>query len=151
MAKERHNKKYDDAPTTIKVISILYYIAAALFVFMGLVIIIGSKPMASSIVTSNPGMGLDSIPLGALATIVIVIGVVMLGISVFCFFIGRGIWRTKKWARITAIILSILGIISAVFSIFIGFKYTQIISLIIDIFIAVYLLFSKEAKIAFKK
>jgi hypothetical protein len=138
-------------PLGVKIISILYYIGVVLCLAFGLIILITSKAMAVSMVASNPGLGLESIPSGTLVTLIIIIGVILIGASIFAFFIGRGIWRLRKWARITAIILAILGLISAIFSMIIGFKPTQIISLLIDGFIAGYLLFNKEVKEAFKK
>jgi lysylphosphatidylglycerol synthetase-like protein (DUF2156 family) len=149
---EKKNKEQiREVPLGVKIISILYYIGAVLCLLFGLIIIISSNAMASSLVASNPGLGLESIPHGTLITMIIVIGAILIGASIFAFFIGRGIRRLRKWARITAIILAILGLISAIFSIIIGFKFTQIISLLIDGFIGGYLLFSKEAKEVFKK
>jgi lysylphosphatidylglycerol synthetase-like protein (DUF2156 family) len=113
--------------------------------------IISSKAMAISTVASNPGVGLESIPQGMLITLIVVIGILALGAGIFSFFIGKGIWKFKRWARITAIVLSIIGLISVIASMILNFKFMNIISLIIDGFIGGYLLFSREAKEIFKK
>ena len=64
---------------------------------------------------------------------------------------GIGLWRLKPWARIVSIILSTIGVIGTIYSMIINFAPTQIFNIVVDGFIVGYLLFSKEAKEAFKK
>jgi hypothetical protein len=144
------NKDSKDIPVGIKVISILFYVGAVLCFFMGFAMIISSKAMAISMVASHPGVGLESIPQGMLVTLIVIIGILALGAGIFSFFIGKGIWKLKRWARITAIVLSIIGLISVIISMVMNFKFTNLISFVIDGFIGGYLLFSREAKAAFK-
>jgi hypothetical protein len=137
-------------PTGVKAVSILFYIGAILCVIMAISMIFGANTIITSMLASNPGMGLESIPQGMMITVIIVIGILAVGAGVFSFFIGRGLWKLKQWARITAIVLSIVGFLSVIISIVLHFQLTQILSFVIDGFIGGYLLFNKEAKEAFK-
>jgi hypothetical protein len=137
-------------PVSVKIISILFYIGTILCFFSGLLMIFASKTRAASLVALNPGLGLEAISQGTLVALIIVIGIVLIGAGVFSFFIGRGIWRLRKWAKITAIVLAIIAVVFVIFSIIVAFTFTQIIYLLIDGFIAGYLLFSKGSKRIFK-
>ncbi len=64
------------------------------------------------------------------------------------FFIGRGIWKGKNWARIIVIVFSAIGILFSLFGAF-ARNTIAIIGLIVNIAIGGYLLLSKEAKSAF--
>jgi len=66
--------------------------------------------------------------------------------AVLSFFIGRGLWKGQKWARIITIIAGIGIFLSGLFSIT---TIAGIIYLVIGGFIAGYLLFSKEVKTFF--
>jgi hypothetical protein len=91
-------------PTGVKVISVLYYIFAGISVTSALVSIIGGTALVSTLFGS----------LGEIVTlfysIYIVVGILSLGLGVLCFFIARGLWRAKNWARIVVIVFSILVI-----------------------------------------
>jgi len=132
-------------PVGVQVVSILYYISAALCVLFGLLLIIGANALVSLVVDSTPELA--SIITG---TMFIIIGILLIGIGVLLFFIGRGLWKLKPWARVLAIILAIVCIIYTVYTMIKGFAFMQIINLIIGGFIAIYLIFSNEAKKAFK-
>jgi hypothetical protein len=142
------NKK--QIPVGLKAVSILFYIGTILCIVLGISMIFGAKAMVTSLVASNPGIGLESIPEGLMVTLITVIGILAIGAGVFSFFIGRGIWKLKRWARITAIVLSIIGLLSTILSAVLNFKINLILNFLIDGFILGYLLFNKEAKEAFK-
>ena len=73
----------------------------------------------------------------------------MIGLGVLLFFVGRGLWKAKSWARIVALILVGLGILMAVISMIQGEIINNIPSLVIPSVIGGYLLFSKSVKKAF--
>jgi uncharacterized membrane protein (DUF2068 family) len=83
-------------------------------------------------------------------------GIMLIISAVFSLIIGIGLWKLKKWARIVAIVSAGLGMlsggISALFSL-ISLNavktalYTP--SLIISVFIFVYLLSDEKVKQAF--
>lgn len=47
-----------------------------------------------------------------LAKFILGVGVFLLIVTVLDIFVGYGLWRHKNWARITAIVLSVLGLLS---------------------------------------
>jgi hypothetical protein len=143
-------KNQKQVPVGVKAISILFYIGTILCIILGISMIFGAKAMVTSLLVSNPGMGLESIPEGLMVTLIAVIGVLAIGAGIFSFFIGKGIWKLKRWARITAIVLSIIGFLSTILSAVLNFKLNLILNFLIDGFIGGYLLFNKDAKKAFK-
>ncbi|MEK6973997.1 MAG: hypothetical protein AABW41_02055 [Nanoarchaeota archaeon] len=65
--------------------------------------------------------------------------------AIIGFFIANGLSRLKNWARITAIVFAILGLINGLFTLPIG-----ILNLLISGLILWYLGFNEEVKKAFK-
>jgi hypothetical protein len=127
-------------PTGVKIISVLYYIGAVASILFGILMIVGAGTLGALI---------ESIPFAALfGGLFVVFGIVLIGLAVLSFFIGRGLWKGQKWARIIAIIFAILGVIGAIFSL-VGGQWSAIVSLIIQGLIGYYLLFVKSVKQAF--
>jgi uncharacterized membrane protein (DUF2068 family) len=79
----------------------------------------------------------------------IFLAIILLALAVLSFFVARGLWKAKSWARITAIILSILGVIFAIIGMVGGEIGSNILGLILNGLIGAYLLFSEEVKKAF--
>jgi hypothetical protein len=129
-------------PVEVKVISVLYYVLAVLSLIFGILFLVGAGAI---------GEYTQQIPaLAVLGTgLFIVLGIIVIAFAVLDFFIGRGLWKGKNWARIIAIIIAILGFISALLSLVDG-QFLSIISLVIHGLIGGYLLFSKEVKKTFK-
>ena len=128
-----------EVPTGVKVISVLYYIGAAFELLLAIALFIGAGTIASKI------------PLiGALGSgLFIIAGVVLIGLAVLSFFVGRGLWKAQKWARIVAIIFAVLGVLFAVLGMVQGQIASNVLSLVISGAIGGYLLFSKDVKAAF--
>lgn len=146
----RRSESGKKIPTGVKAVSILFYIGTILCFIMGVSMIIGAKVTIASLLVTNPGIGLESIPQGMLIGIIVFVGILIIGAGIFSFFIGRGIWKLKRWARVTAIILAIIGFLSVILSMILHFQITQVLSFLIDGYIAGYLLFNKEVKKIFK-
>ena len=125
-------------PVIVKIISILYYIGAVTSVIVGILLMVGGGMLGNYL--ENYGA-----LFGGLA---IVGGILMIVFGVVGFFIGRGLWKAKQWARIVVIILSALGVISAIVSLAQG-ATSSIVSLLISGAIGGYLWFAKEAKKTF--
>ncbi|MBS3074316.1 hypothetical protein J4447_02550 [Candidatus Pacearchaeota archaeon] len=121
-------------PTLVKVIAVLYYIGAVLFVLAGIMMIAGAG--ATGLMAFMPFYSIFG------AGLLIIGAIIFIAVGVLEFFVGRGLWQGRNWARITAIVLAVLGLISALISF-------SILSIIIDALIAGYLLFSKDVKAAF--
>ena len=154
MAKKRSVKKLDNvkqiesvkkAPVGVQIISVLYYIVAVLCGLLGLLLIIGANGIVSFLISSSPE--LESIITGGL---LIGMGVILIGLGVLAFFIGRGLWKLKPWARIIAIIIAVLGVALAVYAMVKNFVFMQIIRIVVHAVIGAYLIFNKETKRAFK-
>lgn len=137
MPVKQKNLKTKEAPIGVKIISVLYYIGAVLFILVGFLMILGAKsfltPNAGNTETNN-------------SAIFILLGILMLGFAVLSFFIGRRLWEGKNWARIFVIILAALGIIAGIKILANGKIANSLIIIVIDALIVWYLLLSKEAK-----
>jgi len=131
-----------NVPVGVKIISVLYYIGAVVLILLGILLIVGAGFI---------GTILQSIPLlGALgAGLFIVIGIILIVFAVLSFFLGRGLWKAQKWARIVVIVFSVLGVLFALLAIVQGQILNNLLSLIINAVIGGYLLFSKDVKAAF--
>ena len=126
-------------PVGVKIISVLYYIGAALELIFGILFFVGAGTIAKQFPL-----------LGALGSgLFIVGGIILLGLAVLSFFVGKGLWKGKKWSRIVAIIFAILGVLFALLGMVQGQVASNIISLIISAAIGGYLLFSSSVKSAF--
>lgn len=133
-----------EIPVGVKVISILYYVTAALAVLGAILLFVGSA-FISSLFQNIPILSI----IGAVGSgLFIFIGIVALIYGALDFFIGRGLWNTKSWARILVIIFSCIGVLMGLVSIASGFF--AIVQLAISGVIGGYLIFSKEVKKAFK-
>jgi len=131
-------------PVGVKIIAILYYIGAVLVILAALGFLLGGAALAG-FAGAIPGLEV----LGGLgAGLFIVGGIILIALAVLLFFIGKGLWKGVNWTRIAVIILSAIGIVSAIVSIING-EFGATISLVIHVIIGGYLLFNKTVKQAF--
>ncbi len=128
-------------PTGVKVVSVLYYIGAVVSLIVGILFLVGVG-MIGSVLESMPVLAL----LGA--GLLILAAIIFIALAVLAFFVARGLWRGRNWARITAIVLAIIGVVLAIISIATG-SLSSIVSLIIHVVIGGYLAFSNRVKAAF--
>ncbi|MBI2148563.1 hypothetical protein HYU23_02690 [Candidatus Woesearchaeota archaeon] len=117
------------AQTVVKVISILYWIGAGLGAIGGLLMLFGGSAIGMT--------GFASIS-GLFGGLFAAMGIVMIAFAVLGFFVGLGLWRNRNWARITAIVLGVIGLLS--------FPIGTIINAIIIYFLA----FNKDVKNLFR-
>ena len=129
-----------DAPTGVKVISVLYYIGAVVELLLAVALFFGAGAIASKLPFNFGTLG---------SALFIVLGIVLLGIAVLSFFVGRGLWKAQKWSRIVAIIFAVIGVLFAILGMVQGQVGSNIISLVISGAIGGYLLFSSGVKAAF--
>ncbi len=146
MAKTKAKTKSVPAavPTGVKVIAVLEYIGAVILLLFALLFFVASAFIEGVLQSA----GFNALPSGAGAAIAIGVGVLFLVLAVLGFFIGRGLWNGKNWARFLAIAFSVVWIILDVMSIASG-QFGSILSLALNALIGGYLLFSKEVKAAF--
>ena len=147
------NKVKKNAPLGIKVISIVGYIFAALFILTGVFCFI-----LGIIYTINPG----SIDLKELfpeqfinqlndnfSANMIMLGIIFAIIAVILYWICRELLNRKNWARIFIIVFSILSIFSDIGNLIAKKEALSsyiVITFIINILIIFYLLTDKEVK-----
>lgn len=141
VAKRVAKKSVREMPTGVKVLSILYYIGAAMCVLFGLLFMAGAGFMAAL---------LKSFPrLSFLGTgFFMGLGIILIAFGVLDFFVGRGLWNGQNWARILTIVFSALGVLGGLSSL-VRFNLSGIVGLAIHALIIYYLGFSKEGKSAF--
>jgi len=147
-ARQAQSISKKDKPMGVKVVAVLYYIWAILWMLMGLLIALGASLIVEYISQVFPS--LSALSYGLLITVGVLLGIVLIGLGVLEFFVARGLWRLKSWARIMAIVLSLLAIINAAYAMTSGFQAVQLVRLIVDGGIVLYLIFSKEARRVFK-
>ena len=131
-------------PVGVKIISILYYIGAVFGIITGLLFFAGAGMMGSIA---------DQIPLFEVIGVGLFIigGIIMLGLSVLGFFVGRGLWKARPWARIVAIIFACMGVLAAITGMVQGSITSNVFSLVVNLIIGGYLLFSVSVKESFTK
>ncbi|MBU0893860.1 MAG: hypothetical protein KKF48_04025 [Nanoarchaeota archaeon] len=150
--------KLKQAPVGVKILSILYYVGAGIFVVAGLFLIFfGIVALASPGFVAAP----ESIPfpegfpdvVGSFPLFIglasLVLGIFFILMAVLEFFIARGLWKGQNWARILVLIFTALGIILAISSIVKG-NFINFLNLIISGFIGWYLLYVSKVKKFFK-
>lgn len=127
-------------PGNVKAVGILWYIFAGLII-LGIIIAFSAFGIMFQFTSFD-------FLTGAWFYLILV---TLIGLIVLFFFVARGIFKLKKWARIAAIILSSIFILSTIYS-FIqeGNFDVNIIPLVIMGYILYVLLINKKAREAFK-
>jgi MFS family permease len=134
-------------PNGVKIVSLLYYMWAILWVGFGILVAIGAPFMITYLIELFPQ--LEAVRYGALVVLGIIAGLCIVALGVFEYFVARGLWRLKPLARVIAIILSSLAIVNSVIVIASGFQAFQMVRLFVDGGIIAYL-FSREARELYK-
>ena len=125
-------------PTGVKVISVLYYIGAVFELIFGILLFVGSGTLKTKVPF-----------LAFLGPFLIIGGIVLVGLAVLSFFVGRGLWKGQKWSRIVAIVFAVLGVLLAIVGMVQGSIASNIVGLVVSAAIGGYLLFSSDVKAAF--
>jgi hypothetical protein len=131
-----------EIPTGVKVISILYYLGAVFSAIVGILLIVGAG-MADSFVSEVPVIA----EIGA--GMFVVVGIIMIGLGVLSFFIGKGLWKGRSWARTLVIILCCMGVVTALISIAGGDVANNVFNILLNGVVGGYLWFNKRVKKAF--
>ncbi len=97
--------------------------------------------------------GVMPLLIGLVSFALLFFGSYTLQISIFTFFVARGLWHGQGWARHCTLALSIFGIIMPLLIMIklptLQFVLSSIISIIYSLIIFLYLMLSKEVKLAF--
>jgi hypothetical protein len=102
----------DYGPMVVKIISIFGYIAAGFGILVGLIMLFGGQ----FIVSMMPLANIPDVTAAMLGVIITVVAIIMILVSVFGFFLAKGLWDHKNWARIIAIVFSVIGVLGGLTS-----------------------------------
>ena len=127
-------------PVGVKILAILAYIGAVLSILGALAMFIGSA-FVGPLLANIPGY--TAILGAAGAAIAITLGIVLIAFAVLDYFIGKGLWNGKNWARIVTLVFAVIGLIGSIWPL-------SIVQLVIDALIIWYLGFNKQAIAYFK-
>ena len=122
-------------PDGITLLSILFWILA-IFAIIGGLLMVGAKDAIIDMMKNQPDISQSIIDF--MESLVIVIGAIALIIGILYIITGLGLWTMKPWARIIAIILAIISLLS--------FPIGTIIGILV-----LWYLFKPEIKEAFQK
>ncbi|MES2341061.1 MAG: hypothetical protein V4597_05240, partial [Pseudomonadota bacterium] len=114
------------------------FIGAGFLLLVGLAALVFGSAIAAAF---EGGFGELGDVIGGL---IVVVGIVMIGLGVLSLFIGLGLLKGRGWARITAIVLTILGALISLMSLVSG-DFSQIISLALD-GLMLYALFNPQTR-----
>jgi len=139
MAKKVSNERH----WGITVLSILGYIGAVATLLAGIILLLGSAYLGNLLaaIPAAAGIGAAIATLGTIGFIVL--GIIFIGLSILDYFIAKGLWDGKNWARIIMLIFAALSVLGSLWPF-------NIVSLVIDGLIVWYLGFYKPAVKYFK-
>ena len=144
MAKRKKKITKKTAPTEVKIISIWIYLQSISLFLMGILFILLRKFISNFIeyIQFPKDFGVTPLVLIQFVSIAfIVAGVILLMLGLFYYFIARGLWNGKSWARTTELVIAVTG---AIFGL--GSLPGGMAGLVISGLIIWYLGFNQEGK-----
>ena len=103
-------------PMGVAVIAVLELLFGAVATILGGILVVGGEVVASAAKLA----GLGNFSASALGTFVELFGVVLVIGGVVGIIIGWGLWTGRNWARIVAMVLSVLGAASGLLVLIFG-------------------------------
>jgi Predicted membrane protein (DUF2127) len=116
-------------PTGVTVLAVLLYIGAGLLVLGAIGTFVGGAFVGSMIGSSSKQAGGGATGAGLGAAIGAVVGVFLLVGAVLNATCGYGLWSLKEWGRMLTIVLTAIGLVMAVFSLFVSMIHFHIFGL----------------------
>ena len=116
-------------PTGVTVLAILAFIGCGLLVLLAVGSFLGGAFLGSMIGASARQAGAGAAGAGVGAAIGAIFGVGLLIGGVLNFVCGFGLWNLKEWGRMLTIILSAIGLVFAVLSLFVSMLHFHIIGI----------------------
>ncbi len=142
-------KKVSEAPEGIKILAVLYFASALIFIGVGMYIF----NFADSIKTIDPGdlvmLAVAGISLPGPGPMAL-IGLLFVAVSIFCYFLAKGLLAAKAWAKLVIGIGVSLSIVFGIIGIFNGTYFGSLSSIIVNGLILWYLFFKESTKKFFK-
>ena len=139
---QKEVKKF--VPEGVKVISTVSFIFTGLLAFLGLFLIKFSESMSKMSQADLSLIAQQGIPFPSTGNL-LSMGIVLLILSIFVYYLGRDLLNFKNWARVGIGIISVLITIMSLISV-INKNWSNIILLIIGGIITWYLLINKKIK-----
>ena len=137
-----------EVPVSVRIISILFFVVSVVLFFSTIVYVYNFFLVTAPLPVSD-GLSVDVSSAGGMMLAVMIPGVILfMGIAILSFFIGMGLWRGKNWARIAALVLSLLIVLSSIVGIIYG-KMNNIFGLILFLIVARHLWFNERLKAFF--
>ena len=143
--KVRAKKNEKQVLSGVKIISILFYIIAIFSFFQGILLFF----VAAGLINNAD---LNKLLISTSKPFLSVIALFMIVFGIFLIVTAMNLKKMKNWARISAVVISLLGILSSVNSILsynLGLIIEGVTMLIINLLVVFYL-FNKKVKEAFK-
>ena len=112
-----------ERPTGVTILAVLWFLGAACLVLVGLLSFVGGSLLTGMARNGGPGSAIFAMG-GA------IIGVVCLLFAVLYFAIGLGFIKLQNWARVTALVLTAIGLIFGLFGLLNVVMHLAIFSLV---------------------
>lgn len=97
-------------PDGISLLSILFFILAAFAIIGGVFIAVGSDSFIDFIEEEGDDVPTEFIDF--LDSFLVALGAIAIIFGIFYIVVGWGLWTMKSWARIVAIILAVISLLS---------------------------------------
>ncbi len=130
----------NNRPVVVSILAVLAYIGAVFSLLGGIAMLFGSAFLGAMLAKLIPSMAMLAT---AGTVLLIVLGIIFIGLAVLDYFVGKGLWNGKNWARILVIIFAALGVLGSIWPF-------NIVGLVIDGLVVWYLGFYKPAIAYFK-
>ncbi len=124
------------APLGVRLIAIYFFLGAVLDLVIGFMLVSSRESVIDTFPTYLHGLYYILIPF-------------QIGLGIFEIFLGRALWKTKKWARIAVFIVSGFQIAMSTALVIQGSTGTSTVHIVLFLVFIGYLLFNKNAKKCF--
>jgi len=116
-------------PLSISVLVALQVLVGVLALLSGITVIFARRVLPEAFPQIRP-----------LSPVTFTVGILYVIFTVLAFIVAYGLWVGRKWAWVIAVILSVFGIITSVFTLFLRPRAGEVTALIIDLVIMFYLI-----------
>jgi len=147
MKKEISKEISKNIPEGVRVISVISFVLVGILLLAGIGFVNFGESFSKMADADKATLAQQGISLPGSSTLVS-IGILFLIIGVLFYFVGRDLLCGKKWAMMVIVILSIIFLILALWSLIQG-RFSSIISVVIEGLIIWYLIIRKETKTFF--
>ncbi|MFA5745920.1 MAG: hypothetical protein WCX82_01900 [archaeon] len=147
IVKKEEPKK--ERPLGIKIISTYYIIVSVLSFIVGILVTLFPEKISEYTINSIQATQSSYSAAMFTPTVILIMGSIMVVVGIIGFVLGLGLWNMKKWARMLLIVFAVFGFFMALMGLTTG-EFSNIVGLLINGFIAGYLIFCKDVKAVFK-